>query len=138
MSAIDEPPSYRFTSSRRIFDKRFEAFDGIPQPPRLSHDDYLQGSDSTEATHLELLLSASETFKNAKSVLDQLLIILDDTQRNGPLNFAHVTRDQVLSLVKVSISNSLFLLKLKSRSDSSKVAFDFTLNAHFCVFKFVE
>jgi hypothetical protein len=65
--------NYKFTSKERIFQKQFEAFEGIQQPPLLLYDDYVQGSDSSKVAQNDLLISTSECFNVSKMMVNKLL-----------------------------------------------------------------
>ena len=129
------------------FTKRFEVFSDIPQPPPLSYNDYKQGSDYSSVKSKDLLASASECFRSAKGIIDWLLEVIvsdkvDDTtsaeKRSDCDMFIPVHRDEVLSLAKVCVTNTLFLLKLSSISDtnSESVSLEYKVNKMYCTFVF--
>ena len=146
----DPPASLTmFTTHELRFTKRFEVFNDIPQPPPLSYNDYKQGSDYSSVKSKDLLASASECFRSAKSIIDWLLEVIvsdkvDDTtsaeKRSDDDMFLPVHRDEVMSLAKVCVTNTLFLLKLSSVVDtgnnSESVSLEYKANKMYCTFVF--
>ena len=150
-SEVFQPPpkeqNYRFTSNEIIFNKRFEAFSVLPQPPRLTYNDFLQGSDYSNVDLEDLIHSATESFKHGRSMLDRILSILASKEPNdySTALYSPIQKTEALSLVKVCIGNNLFLHQLflsqkgdaGSRGSRTKTAveFDFTVHKQFCVLK---
>jgi len=140
-----------FTTHEMRFAKRFEAFSDIPQPPPLSYNDYKQGSDYSSVKSKDLLSSASECFRSAKGIIDWLLevIVSDKVDDNSSAEkrsdddiYLPIHRDEVMSLAKVCVTNSLFLLKLSSvvgaenNIGSSSVSLEYKINKMYCTFAF--
>ena len=138
-----------FTTHEMRFTKRFEAFSDIPQPPPLSYNDYKKGSDYSSVKSKDLLASASECFRSAKSIIDWLLEVIvsdkvDDItsaeKRSDDDIYIPVHREEVMSLAKVCVTNSLFLLKLSSvvdtENNSKSVSLEYKVNKMYCTFAF--
>ena len=130
-----------FTTHKRMFEKRFDVFSDLPQPPSLSYDDYKRGSDFSAVNSKDLIASTKECFRAAKSCVDRLLevILPHDTtvipviteQRKNEDLYISIRREEIMALAKVCVSNSLFLLKLETattnnKSPSEKVALVFS------------
>jgi len=126
-------------------------FSDIPQPPPLSYNDYKQGSDYSSVKSKDLLSSASECFRSAKGIIDWLLEVIvsdkvDDTtsaeKRSDDDIYIPIHREEVMSLAKVCVTNSLFLLKLSSvvgaenNVGSSSVSLEYKINKMYCTFAF--
>ena len=127
---------YKFTSKARIFEKRFEAFGIIQQPPPLNYDDYLKGSDFSRVSQYDLLVSTSECFQTCKGMVDQLLEQLSSMESI----YSPVQEDELRRLAKVCIGNSVFVQKLKQKiEDPQKTGGKITLNldshTQFCTIK---
>lgn len=128
---------YEFTSNERIFEKRFEAFAGIQQPPPLNYEDYVKGSDFSKVTQKDLLSSTAECFTMSKSMVDRLLtqIQLIDS------NYLPIQVDELNQLAKVCIGNSIYLQKLQQVIDigggkaKPKVVLDLKTHNQFCTIK---
>ncbi len=112
------------------------------------HNDFVQGSDYSSIVLEDLVGSASEMFKLARSKLDQILTLLDCNY--APLNdystalHTPIQKQEALCLVKVCIGNNLFLhqlltdrMKLKNEC-SITVYFDFTIHKQLCVLKLIK
>jgi len=113
-----------FTTHQMRFEKRFEVFRTLPQPPSLSYEDYLKGSDFSAVASKDLLLSAADCFRSAKGIIDSLLdaIVLEgcatnSTRRDDDL-YISIRRQEILQIAKVCVANSLFLHKLSSTEGS--------------------
>jgi len=132
-------PEFKFTSYQRIFEKRFEIFQSIRQPPPLSYDDYLEGSDFSEVTPENLLRTTTGLFQSCKTTAEKLLRdcqLMDET-------FLPAKQDEIRRLLKVCIGNSVYLLKLQQVVSATetlvpKVEFDFQTHAHFCIVKLFD
>ncbi len=138
---------YRFTSNKKIFCKRFEAFHVLSQPVSLTYNDFVQGSDYSGIKLEDLIGSATDSFKCARSKLDQILsIFANDPSSDGYSTALHspIQRQEALALVKVCIGNSLFLHQLltdRTRLDhggSITVDFDFAVHKQLCVLKLLR
>lgn len=139
-SGVLKTQEFKFTSHERIFDKRFELFQAIRQPPPLSYADYLEGSDFSNVSQADLLKTTSELFQSCKATAEQLL---RDLPTLNPL-FTPIQQEEIRGLIKVCVGNSVYLLKLQQlvaadatgdKSKSTKVEFDFQAHAHFSIIK---
>lgn len=147
---LQPPPTqqeYRFTSNKVIFRKRFEAFNVFSQPVSLTYDDFVQGSDYSDIKLESLISSATDSFKCARSKLDQIIAVFN----NDPTSDVYATalhtpiqRQEALCLVKVCIGNILFLHQLLTnqkilRHDGSMtIHFDFAVHKQLCVLKLLK
>jgi len=127
---------YEFTTNRRIFEMRFEVFAAIQQPPPLTFDDYIKGSDFSEVSQKDLLASTGETFRLAKTMIDQLLaqISVIDT------NYLPAQEEELRKLAKVCVGNSIYLQKLINTIDGkedskTRVTVDTKTSIQFCTIK---
>ncbi|KAL7548543.1 hypothetical protein ACHAWF_011828 [Thalassiosira exigua] len=145
---LAEPPTSitMFTTHQRRFDERFEAFSTLPQPPRLSYEDYVRGSDFSAVQGKDLLASASDCFRAAKGVVDWLLdaivseecdestIDRNEKRRNDDL-YLSIRRAEIMAYAKVCVSNSLFLHKLaSSKPGSGSASLAFEAHKQYCTF----
>jgi hypothetical protein len=138
-TGILKTQEFKFTSHERIFNKRFDLFQPIRQPPPLSYADYLEGSDFSTVSQGDLLKTTSDLFQSCKATAEQLL---KDLPTVNPL-YSLIQPDEIRGLIKVCVGNSVYLIKLqqlvaandKSKFDSTKVDFDFQAHAHFCIVK---
>lgn len=127
---------FEFTSKERIFQKRFEAFQVLPQPPPLTYADYLQGSDYSSVSQNDLLKSASECFKSSKSMVDKL-----ESQLSGvDSDFVSATSSDLRQLAKVSVGNSIYLAKLSqlvssNGNGSGGLSINMEASVQFCTLK---
>ncbi len=126
-------PKYDFTTPRRIFEKRFQCFRQFRQPPPLTFDDFQKGTDFSSVPAKDLIKSAIDTFKDCRKALDQIAQSIESEKSKYHL----ITKEETLSLTKVCIANSLFLLKMSQyietgKMDSLKVSFDFDIHKQFC------
>ena len=140
-----------FTTHQKRFEKRFEAFSTLPQPPILSYEDYLRGSDFTSVQSKDLLAAAADCFRLGKGVVDWLLDVvvsescdsstIDVTQkrRDDDLHIS-IRREELMALAKLCVTNSLFLHKLKTagrqNSGRTSVAFECKVHKQYCTFSF--
>lgn len=149
---LPEPPVSltMFTTHQRRFEKRFEAFGALPQPPHLSFDDYVRGSDFSAVQSKDLLASAAECFRSGKSVVDWLLdVVVPESVDVSTINAAEkrrdddlyisIRREEIMAFAKVCVGNSLFLHKLTSvlaaagqSSGGSKVSLEFKAHKQYC------
>jgi len=135
-AGITPEKQYEFTTNRRIFEKRFEVFSGIQQPPPLSYEDYTKGSDFSKVTQKDLLSSTADSFRLSKSMLDRLLIQI-------PLidpDYLPAKEEEVRQLSKVCVGNSIYLQKLmqvirEKEESKARVTIDTTSNCEFCTIK---
>jgi hypothetical protein len=129
--------NYEFTSKERIFQKRFEAFEGIQQPPSLLYDDYVQGSDFSKVAQNDLLMSTSECFNASKTMVDKLL-----SQMPGvDTDYIPMRDNELRRLAKVCIGNSVYVQKLKQKVGNADgqaegdSVFDLETHNHYCTVK---
>eukprot|EP00536_Pseudo-nitzschia_multiseries_P013959 jgi/Psemu1/310418/fgenesh1_kg.636_\ len=128
--------AYEFTSKQRIFEKRFELFSCIQQPPQLSYEDYLSGSDFSKVPQTDLLASTADSFRLSKSMVDRLLaqVPLIDA------DYLPVQVEELRQLAKVCVGNSIYLQRLiqmiKGNEESkAQVTIDTHTNGQFCTIK---
>jgi len=151
----DPPASIRmFTTHQKRFEKRFEAFSTLYQPPSLSYDDYVRGSDFSAVQRKDLLASATDCFRSGKGIVDWLLDVIvvegtNKTEVNGTVKrndddlFISIRREEIMSLAKVCVTNSLFLHKLASITDSGKdpgnsnVSLEFNAHKQYCTMSII-
>ena len=135
-AGINPEKRYEFTTNQRIFEKRFEVFLGIQQPPPLSYDDYMKGSDFSKVTQKDLLASTADSFRLSKSMIDRLLVQI-------PLidpDYLPAKEEELRQLAKVCVGNSIYVQKLmqvihgKEQSEA-RVTIDTTANCEFCTIK---
>jgi hypothetical protein len=104
----------------------------------LFYRDYQSGSDFQGVSKDDLHLSTSECFKKCKSILEEINATL-----NGSIQSkisSPIREDEILSLTKICIGNSVFLMKLMQRcqendTSNSTVTFDFSVHKSFCTIK---
>ena len=125
-------PQYKFTSHEICFRKRFETFNQIRQPPLLTHDDFLKGSDFGSVTSTVLISSAADCFTASRTLLEQ---ISNECKKVDALHCS-VSKEDVRNLIKVCVGNSLFLMKLSQSiasqdANSLSVSLDFQ-DSQFC------
>mmetsp|Transcript_22625 Transcript_22625/g.39836 ORF Transcript_22625/g.39836 Transcript_22625/m.39836 type:complete len:248 (+) Transcript_22625:127-870(+) len=146
----DPPASITmFTTHQQRFEKRFEAFSTLYQPPSLSYEDYMRGSDFSAVQSKDLLASATECFRSGKGIVDWLLDVvvvescdeatIDGTEKRKDDDFyISIRREEIMALAKVCVTNSLFLHKLASTTaggknpGSSKVSLEFKAHKQYC------
>ena len=135
-------PNYEFTSNEINFQKRFESFHQIHQPPALRHDDFVQGSDYSSIDAKLLISSTMDLFKDCREQWTKLKKMLED--KTIDMDYSCVTMDDIKNGIKVCVTNSLHLLKLskfileKKEGDNltvfskDAVRFQFDIDAHYC------
>ena len=119
-----------------MFQKRFEVFATIQQPPPLSYDDFVQGSDFAKVSQADLLFSTAECFKTSKALVGKMLALLPSLDSN----YVSMTKDELNQVAKVCVGNSVYVQKMKqvvSAKDGQlkSVSFDFDINKEFCTVK---
>ena len=144
---LKDPPATipLFTSHKRRFDKRFEVFRTLPQPPGLSYDDFEQGSDFSAVKNRDLIASANDCFRTGKKTVDRLLEVILPTEAVTPNPteqrmdgdfYVSIRREEIRALLKVCVSNSLFLLKLEpainGQDDQQRVSLVFDAHKEYC------
>lgn len=107
-------------------------------PAPLGYKDYLIGSDFTKVKQSDLLAATAESFKEAKATVDGLLTKYKQIDSNA----CSVSEEELRSLARVSVGNSVYLMKLSQQvsnggTASGKVEFDFGTNDEFCIIKLV-
>ena len=135
-AGIIEAKQYEFTTYKRIFEKRFEVFSGIQQPPPLSYEDYMKGSDFSKVSQRDLLASTADAFRLSKSMIDRLLLTIPTVDPD----FLPAKEDELKQLNKICVGNSIYLQKLvqaiqRKEEAGTKVAIDMTTNSEFCTIK---
>ena len=135
-ACLVKTPSYEFTSQRKRFSKRYEAFSTISTPPPLAYDDFEQGYSHADVRQQTLIASAMDCFKASKTVVDKLLSNVGD----GDDCYLPILGAELRNLAKVCIGNSLFLHKLSRQVQSGdkvegEVSFDFEAHRAFCIVK---
>lgn len=127
------------------FEKRFEPFLHIVQPPPLTYDDFQSGSDFSNVPQSDLLSSTLECFKRAKTMLDKITTTVAELEerRQGDNNV--LSSDEIRAWQKISVGNSVFLMKLTqlvqdkksaaAAASATKVTFDFNTDAQYCIIK---
>jgi hypothetical protein len=131
-------PVYEFTSAKAVFEKRFEMFASIRQPPPLSYNDYLEGSNYTHVPQEELLQSTAEWFQSCNTAIESLL----EEERGLNKMYTPMRADEIQSLRKVCLGNSIYVMKLRQLianppSHPPKVIFDFDTHSEFCTIKLI-
>ena len=128
---------YEFTSKERIFEKRFEAFQVMLQPPPLTYADYKQGSDFSNVDQNELLKSASECFKTSKTMVDKL----ESHLKSIDSDFVSASENDQRQLAKISVGNTIYLAKLTQMvtqsggKSSGGLSIDMETSVQFCTIK---
>lgn len=101
---------YEFTTLRRIFSERFAVFLSIRQPPPLTYDDYLQGSDFSSVSQDDLFYSITDSFDASKRTIE---LLVENLEEIDPL-YASITIHELRDLVKICVGNKVFLQKLRT------------------------
>mmetsp|Transcript_26275 Transcript_26275/g.47654 ORF Transcript_26275/g.47654 Transcript_26275/m.47654 type:complete len:608 (-) Transcript_26275:185-2008(-) len=145
----DPPASITmFTTHQKRFEKRFEAFSTLYQPPSLSYEDYVRGSDFSSVQSKDLLSSSTDCFRSGKGIVDWLLNVVvvescdgstidkTDKRKDDDL-YISIRREEIMALAKVCVTNSLFLHKLASakagqKNASTSVAVEFKAHKQYC------
>ena len=127
---------FEFTSKETIFEKRFEVFQIMPQPPPLTYADYPQGSDFSNVAQDELLQFASECFKASKTIVDKLGSHLQGVDSD----FVSASDADLRLLAKISLGNTIYLAKLtqsvaQNGQCSGQVSIDMEPSVQFCTIK---
>ena len=136
-----EKDKFQFTTAEKVFQKRFEAFANVQQPPPLTYDDFLQGSSFARVSQDDLLFSIAQCFKSSKTFLGNITNLLPSIDGD----FCSMTKDELGQLAKVCVGNSVYVQMMKQmveKAESStkppkkNVEFDFTANVEFSTIKF--
>ena len=115
---------------------RFEVFANIQQPPPLSFEDYLKGSDFSQIHQKELLETAGDMFSFTKSLIDQLLKKISFIDSD----YLPAKEEDIRQLAKVCVGNSVYLRKLERIVDSkeesqARITIDTKASKQFCTIK---
>ena len=138
-----------FTTHQQRFEKRFEVFHALPQPPSLSYEDYVKGSDFSAVASEDLLSSAADCFRSAKGAVDSLLnviVSLEECAEDDAINltrrdddmYISIRRQEILQIAKVCVTNSLSLHKMASMESSElssqnrQVSLAYKAHKHYC------
>jgi len=139
-AGILKEQNFEFTSLERIFEKRFEVFQYIRQPPPLSYAHFLEGNDFSLVEPSSLLHTAAEGFQHCRAAIEVML--QDMTRQKMDPMFAPVSETELRSLLKVCIGNAVYVQRLRQLIESGSanlpsttVAFDFESHDQFCIFK---
>lgn len=135
-AGIVQENCYEFTTNQRIFEMRFEVFANIQQPPPLSFEDYLKGSDFSQIHQKELLETAGDMFSFTKSLIDQLLKKISFIDSD----YLPAKEEDIRQLAKVCVGNSVYLRKLERIVDSkeesqARITIDTKASKQFCTIK---
>jgi hypothetical protein len=128
--------TFEFTTFQKIFEKRFEVYQNVRQPPPLSYEDYLRGSDFSRVSKADLLQSTLDLFQACKATVEKMLEALSLLD---PL-YAPITETEARALLKVCVGNIVYLHRLQQivkspRQDHVAVVFDFASHDEFCTIK---
>lgn len=127
--------TYDFTSNEMMYQKRFEPFIGIHQPPLLTYDDFVKGSDFTKLTQDNLVSASSDSFGVSKSLIDQAMVHITKVDSD----FLPVQVQEMKQLSKVCVGNSIYLQRLKQLTaggkTDAKVTVDTSTHKQFCTIK---
>ena len=138
-SGLIPEKTFEFTSKERIFQKRFEAFEPIQQPPMLGYADYLSGSDFSKVLPKDLLASTVECFQAAKAYVDKLMAL----SQTIDAKYLAVSGEELSRLAKVTIGNSVYVQKLRQKLEtaasgakvSGEVEYDMDVHNQLCTVK---
>jgi hypothetical protein len=140
---VIQMPQYKFTTHELCFKKRFESIQQIVQPPNLSYDDFLKGTDFSSVSSRTLISSSTECFNVCKSLFQSIRSECDQAQVPMDDDYRCISNTDIKRLTKVCIGNSLFLLKLSQATEKGEgvsssaleVNYDFTSNKQFCTIR---
>eukprot|EP00980_Cylindrotheca_fusiformis_P008910 scaffold1900_cov123-Cylindrotheca_fusiformis.AAC.36 len=136
-AGLVEEVEYEFTSLSKVFEKRFEAFQIIRQPPPLTYSDYQQGSSFSNVNLGDLLKSTAECFKNSKAMVDKLESQLSAVDSS----YLSIRDADLRQFTKVSIGNSVYVQKLTqlvgdgTQKSTGEVSFSIDPTIQFCTVK---
>jgi hypothetical protein len=141
---LQEQQQFEFTTHRHIFEKRFEVFGEMRQPPPLLYEHWCEGVDFTKVPLTDLLLSVQEGFQSCRTSLEQLVQQLSELTTGGrggnKMDGEHAvtTETELRSLIKACVGNAVYVQKLRQLVQSgtkAAVVFDFSGHDQFCTFK---
>ena len=121
-----------------MFQKRFEAFANVQQPPPLAYDDFIQGSSFARISQGDLLFSTAQCFKSSKATIGNITKLLASID----VDFFSMDKDELGQLAKVCVGNSVYVQMMKQmveKVDSKPpkgVEFDFAASVEFSTVKF--
>lgn len=129
---------FEFTTLERIFEKRFEVFGAIRQPPPLSYQNFLEGNDFSQVPSNDLLQTVSEGFQYCRASIEHIL--QDAVRQTIDPMYAVMPEVELRSLLKVCIGNSVYVQKLRQIVEgggaaTAKAVFDFESHSQFCIIK---
>lgn len=139
----DNHSRYEFTNLATIFEKRFEAFQVIEQPPPYAFRHFQAGTDFTNYTTEQLQHYVGEGFQTCRSSIEILLVELEDRlsaeeeDEKTICYYGNTSPDELRALRKVCVGNGIYLHKLRQTTDAAslRVEFDFGTHAEFCIIK---
>ena len=120
-----------------MFQKRFEVFANIQQPPPLTYDDFLKGSDFARVSQSDLLLSTAECFKSSKELVGKITALLPSLDSA----LLSLTKEELNQIAKVCVGNLVYVQKMKQMVAAPdggrprRVEFGFDSNCEFCTIK---
>lgn len=106
----------------------------MSHPAALKYDDYIQGSDFSTVSQLDLINSSSECFKSAKVIVDTIVAKSENIKES----YLAIRKEELTKLAKVCVGNSLYLHKLLEHQQKGNkicdlsVLFDFKSHNQFC------
>ena len=103
-------------------------------PAPLPYNDFLVRSDFSTVKQADLLSATTKSFKAAKVTVDDMLA------KYKAFDSVSVKEEELKSLAKVCVGNSVYVMKLLQQvkgegKASGKVVFDFETNSEFCIIK---
>jgi len=123
-----------FTNLGLVFEKRFKAFAQISQPPQLQFSQFMEGCDFAGISQSEILQATSEWYLSSRKIVEDLMRSKSVDALHSPM-----LDDELRSILKVCIGNSVYLLKLSQVEGSdTEVEFDFSSHRQFCTMKLVS
>jgi hypothetical protein len=130
--------TYEFTTNENIFQKRFEPFVGIHQPPLLSYHDFELGSDASKLRQEDIVAASSESFSVSKSMLDKALVHMEKLDPD----YLAMPVEEIRQLSKVCVGNSIYLQRLLQVSKGNgnpkaSVMIDTKTHKQYCTIKII-
>lgn len=103
-------------------------------PAPLTYNDFLVGSDFSAVKQADLLSATTESFSVAK------VTVVDMLAKYEAFDLTAVKEEELKSLAKVCVGNSVYVMKLSQQvrggeNASGKVVFDFETNSEFCILR---
>ena len=151
--AVIVEPTFEFTSLSRIFEKRFEIFRSIRQPPPLLYEDYLNGIDASSISVFELIQIVSDGYKYCRTMIEEMINTILD--QNIDAFYVTMSMSELRSLMKVCVGNMVYVQRLRQilekkydstslssstsvTTENAKATFDFDSHCQFCIIKIEE